>query len=149
MSGRLLQPGSDVPLFSVKNQDGDVVTPDDIKSRWAVVYFYPKDSTPGCTVEAVDFSKLVKNFQKSNCMIIGVSADSCESHQRFIKNKKLTIQLLSDSDKKMYKAFGVAGRTTFLTDPNNKIVKVWANVKPAGHAEAVFESLKRLQTLAF
>lgn len=80
-------------------------------------------------------------------MIFGVSADSCESHQRFIGKKDLTIQLLSDSDKKMQKAFGVSGRTTFLTDPNNLIVKVWTNVKPAGHAEEVLASLKHLQTL--
>lgn len=148
MAFRLLQPGADVPFFSVKNQNGDTVTPDDIKSTWAVVYFYPKDNTPGCTVEASDFSRLKKDFHRSRCTIFGVSADSCESHQRFIAKKDLTIQLLSDPDKKMYKAFGVVGRTTFLTDPNNLIVKVWMNVKPVGHAEEVLESLRNFQRLS-
>lgn len=148
MAVRLLQPGSDVPFFSVENQNGDIVTPDDIKSTWAVVYFYPKDNTPGCSVEATSFSLLRKDFHRARCVVFGVSADSCDSHRRFIEKKDLTIQLLSDPDKKMYKAFGVSGRTTFLTDPNNMIVKVWENVKPAGHAEDVLATLKRLQTLA-
>lgn len=148
MAVRLLQSGSDVPFFSVKNQKEDMVTPDDIKSTWAVIYFYPKDNTPGCTVEAVSFSRLKKDFQRAHCMVLGVSSDSCDSHRKFIEKKDLTIQLLSDSDKKMSKAFGVSGRTTFLTDPNNMIVKVWKNVKPAGHAEDVLATIKRLQALA-
>lgn len=144
--------------FTLKNQDNIEVSLRDFAGRWIVVYFYPKDDTPGCTTEACEFSDSFSEFVDMSAVIIGISPDSPEKHSKFIQKYNLKVTLLSDNDKKVmtnYDAFGekmmygkvVMGvkRTTYLIDPNGNVVKIWKNVKAKGHANAVREELIKLQ----
>ena len=119
-----------------------------------LIYFYPKDDTPGCTIETKDFSKLYKKFKKIKCELVGISKDSLESHKKFKKKYKVPFDLLSDSNVKMQKKYGIWGtksfmgkkflgtiRSTVLID-KGKIKKIWSNVRVKGHAKEVFEFLK-------
>ncbi len=123
--------------------------------QYLVIYFYPRDNTPGCTSEAKDFSKLYKEFKKLNCDIFGISKDSVESHKKFISKFKIPFQLLSDEkiialkkygawgEKSMYgKKFMGIKRTTVLINPKGKIIKIWNNVKVKDHAKEVLSCLK-------
>ncbi len=152
-----LQVGQKAPKFSAKNQDGIVTTLADFASKWLVLYFYPKDNTPGCTVEATDFSRLAPDFAGLGAVILGVSPDSEKSHCRFIEKQSLSIELLSDPEHQVAEAYGAWGlkkfmgkeymgilRSTFLIDPSGKIACIWPNVKTKGHAEAVLEKLREL-----
>ena len=125
------------------------------KNKFLIIYFYPRDNTPGCTSEAKDFSKLYKEFKKLNCEIFGISKDSIESHQKFISKFKIPFQLLSDEkiialkkygawgEKSMYgKKFMGIKRTTVLINPKGKIIKIWNNVKVKDHAKEVLSCLK-------
>ena len=125
------------------------------KNKFLIIYFYPRDNTPGCTNEAKDFSKLYKEFKKLNCDIFGISKDSVESHQKFISKFKIPFQLLSDdkiialkkygawAEKSMYgKKFMGIKRTTVLINPKGKIIKIWNNVKVKDHAKEVLSCLK-------
>ena len=125
------------------------------KNKFLIIYFYPRDNTPGCTNEAKDFSKLYKEFKKLNCDIFGISKDSIESHQKFISKFKIPFQLLSDDkiialkkygawgEKSMYgKKFMGIKRTTVLINPKGKIIKIWNNVKVKDHAKEVLSCLK-------
>ena len=125
------------------------------KNKFLIIYFYPRDNTPGCTNEAKDFSKLYKEFKKLNCDIFGISKDSVESHQKFISKFKIPFQLLSDDkiialkkygawgEKSMYgKKFMGIKRTTVLINPKGKIIKIWNNVKVKDHAKEVLSCLK-------
>ena len=125
------------------------------KNKFLVIYFYPRDNTPGCTNEAKDFSKLYKKFKKLNCEIVGISKDSIESHKKFISKFKIPFQLLSDEKiitLKKYKAWGEKSmygkkfmgikRTTILINTKGKIIKIWNNVKVTDHAKEVFGFLK-------
>ena len=125
------------------------------KNKFLIIYFYPRDNTPGCTNEAKDFSKLYKEFKKLNCEIFGISKDSVESHKKFISKFKIPFQLLSDDkiialkkygawgEKSMYgKKFMGIKRTTFLINPKGKIIKIWNNVKVKDHAKEVLSCLK-------
>jgi peroxiredoxin Q/BCP len=125
------------------------------KNKFLIIYFYPRDNTPGCTNEAKDFSKLYKEFKKLNCEIFGISKDSIESHKKFISKFKIPFQLLSDEkivslkkyrawgEKSMYgKKFMGIKRTTVLISPKGKIIKIWNNVKVKEHAKEVFSCLK-------
>ena len=125
------------------------------KNKFLIIYFYPRDNTPGCTNEAKDFSKLYKEFKKLNCEIFGISKDSIESHQKFISKFKIPFQLLSDDkiialkkygawgEKSMYgKKFMGIKRTTVLINPKGKIIKIWNNVKVKDHAKEVLNCLK-------
>ncbi|MEI6805628.1 MAG: peroxiredoxin [Myxococcaceae bacterium] len=127
----------------------------DYKGQWIVLYFYPKDDTPGCTREACGFQDLSKIFHEHNAVILGVSRDNAESHQEFKKKYKLEFPLLSDPDLSLHKAYGAYGektsygktsmgviRSTFLIDPQGNIAKVWPNVKVDGHVEKVLEAIK-------
>ena len=122
--------------------------------NYVVIYFYPKNDTPGCTLETNDFNKLLPNFKKLNCEIYGISKDNLESHNKFKKKYKIKFNLLSDLDKKVLKKYKVWGkkkfmgrefmgiiRSTFLIDKKGKILKVWKNVKVKGHAEEVLKIL--------
>lgn len=153
-----LKAGSRAPEFSLKNQGGEDVRLGDFKGKWVVLYFYPKDNTPGCTIEANDFTKLLKDFQKLNAEILGVSPDSCTSHVKFIKSQNLKVTLLSDAEQKALKAYDVwqlkqfmgkefmgVVRSTFLIDPEGKIAHLWRAVKADGHAAEVREKLRELQ----
>jgi peroxiredoxin Q/BCP len=123
--------------------------------QYLVIYFYPRDNTPGCTNEAKDFSKLYKEFKRLNCEIFGISKDSIESHKKFISKFKIPFQLLSDEkiialkkygawgEKSMYgKKFMGIKRTTVLINPKGKIIKIWNNVKVKDHAKEVLSCLK-------
>ena len=161
MAKQELKAGAPAPDFSVKDQTGAWVRLNDFKGKWVVLYFYPKDNTPGCTIEAIAFTKYLKDFSKLNAEILGTSPDSCESHVKFINSQKLKISLLSDPDQKFCKAYDVwqlkqfmgkeymgVVRSTFLIDPEGKIAFLWNSVKAEGHAEAVLEKLKELQKQA-
>ena len=125
------------------------------KNKFLVIYFYPRDNTPGCTNEAKDFSKLYKEFKKLNCEIFGISKDSVDSHKKFISKFKIPFQLLSDEKITALKKYGAWGeksmygkkfmgikRTTVLINPKGKIIKIWNNVKVKDHAKEVLRCLK-------
>jgi peroxiredoxin Q/BCP len=146
------------PAFSLPNQDGKKVALKDLSGQWVVLYFYPKDDTPGCTTEACEFTTNWDKFQKLSARVIGVSPDSAESHQAFIAKFNLKIDLLSDLDHAVMLKYGAWGeknnygkisegvlRTTVLIDPEGKIAHYWPRVKAAGHAEKVAEKLAELQ----
>ena len=130
----------------------------DFAGQWLVLYFYPKDNTPGCSTEAIDFTALSPQFQQLNAVILGVSPDSEKSHCRFIEKHNLTIQLLSDTEHQLAEIYQVWGlkkfmgkeymwikRATFLIDPRGNIAYIWSNVKVKAHAEAVLKKLEELQ----
>jgi len=144
------------PAFTLQDAGKSKVKLTDHKGRWVVLYFYPRDNTPGCTLEALDFSALKLEFEKLDAVVLGISRDSCESHQRFIDKKGLTITLLSDPDAKVQKKYGAWGkkkfmgkesegtiRTTLLIAPSGHIEARWDNVRVKGHAEQVLSILKR------
>ncbi len=144
--------------FCLKNQNKKEVCLDDFKGKWVVLYFYPKDDTPGCTLEGIDFTKKLKEFEKLNAKIFGISGDSEESHCSFIKKHKLKIELLCDTDKKIAKKFEAYGektsfgkkifgiiRSTFIINPKGEIVHSWKDVKVDGHVGEVLNKLKELQ----
>tara|TARA_B100000073_G_C23516631_1_gene486070 strand:+ start:213 stop:680 length:468 start_codon:yes stop_codon:yes gene_type:complete len=125
--------------------------------KYLVIYFYPKDDTPGCTIETIDFNKLLPKFKKLNCEIYGISRDDLKSHHKFKEKYKIRFDLLSDKDLKIIKKYKVWGkkmfmgrkfmgilRTTVLIDPYGKILKIWRNVKVKGHATEVFKALQNL-----
>src|SRR3989344_9557078 len=136
--------------FCLQNQNGKNVCLKDFLGKWVVVYFYPKDNTTECTIEAIDFSGKIKEFEKLNAKILGISADSKESHCNFIEKQNLKIELLSDIDKKVIKQFGAWGkkklygkeyegtiRSTFLINPDGEISHEWKSVHAEGHADEV------------
>ena len=154
-----IAPGTPAPDFSLNNAEGSAKTLSDLKGRWTVLYFYPKDNTPGCTLEANEFNAARDSFQALQAHVVGVSPDSCKSHQNFAKKQGLTIELLSDPEKTMLETYGVwqeksmygrsymgVVRTTLLIDPEGVIREVWSKVKVKGHVEAVLQRLKELQT---
>lgn len=151
----MLQVGNNVPAFSALNQNGNAVNATDLRGRWAVLYFYPKDSTPGCTQEACDFRDANEILQSLGCKIFGISKDSAKSHTNFISKYELPFDLLSDTTVELCQSFGVwveksmygkkyfgIQRATFLINPNGQIVHVWENVSVNGHANEVLEKLK-------
>lgn len=153
-----LETGAKAPFFCLLDHNEKETTLKDLAGKWVVLYFYPKDNTPGCTAEAVEFTTRLKDFEKLGAVILGVSADSPQSHRGFIEKQKLALRLLSDMDKKMLQAYGVwqkkkmAGReymgivrSTFLIAPDGKLVKVWPNVKVKGHVDEVLAALKELK----
>lgn len=153
--------GKKAPAFSLPNQDGKTVKLSDFKGRWVVLYFYPKDSTPGCTTEACDFTAGLKDFEALDAVVLGCSADSAESHQKFIAKYKLKVTLLSDAEHDMMKAYGAWGeknlygktvvgiiRSTVIIDPEGKVAYHYPKVRSAGHAEAVKEQLAALRDAA-
>lgn len=154
----MLEIGQKAPDFCLKNQDEVEICLKDLKGKWVVLYFYPKDNTPGCTTEACDFTNEFEEFEALDAVILGVSPDSCESHRKFIEKKGLKITLLCDEEKKVLKAYGAWGkkkmfgkeyegviRTTYLIDPNGNIAYIWPKVRVKGHVEKVKERLKELK----
>ena len=151
----MISEGDKVPSFELLNEEGKKVKSSDFKGKKHVIYFYPKDFTPGCTTEADEFSKEHNKFKKEGIEIIGVSPDDTDSHKKFCEKMKITYTLLADTEKELSKKFGVWGkkqfmgreymgvnRSTFLVDEKGKIFKVFPKVKPAGHAKEVLESFK-------
>jgi len=153
-----LEVGQKAPEFAPPNQRGEISKLADFAGQWLVLYFYPKDNTPGCSTEAIDFTALSPQFQQLNAVILGVSPDSEKSHCRFIEKHNLTIQLLSDPEHQLAEIYQVWGlkkfmgkeymgikRSTFLIDPQGNIAYIWSNVKVKAHAEAVLKKLQELQ----
>ena len=129
----------------------------DSLGKFVVLYFYPKDDTPGCTIETNDFNKLLSKFKKLDCEVYGISKDSLKSHDKFREKYKIKFDLLSDEETKIHKKYNVWGkkkfmgreftgiiRTTFLIDKFGKIIKIWKNVKVKDHAKEVLETLKNI-----
>ena len=151
----MIKENSKAPNFKLPSSNNKDFELNKSLKRYLVIYFYPRDNTPGCTNEAKDFSKLNKEFKKLNCEIVGISKDSIESHKKFINKFKIPFQLLSDEKiitLKKYKAWGEKSmygkkfmgikRTTILINTKGKIIKIWNNVKVTDHAKEVFGFLK-------
>ena len=152
----MLKEGNKAPAFKLKNQDGETVSLSDYKGKKVVLYFYPKDNTSGCTKEACSFRDGFPKFGKLNAEILGVSADSVESHKKFARKFKLPFTLLSDESKKMIEKYGVwkeksmygrkymgIERTTFIIDEEGRIKKIFPKVKVPEHDKEVLEVLNR------
>ena len=145
------------PNFKLPSTDNSIFELNKVKKKNIILYFYPKDDTPGCTIESRDFSKLNNLITKSNTIVLGISKDSIQSHLKFIKKYKLKFNLLSDEKLSLIKKYGVWGkksflgkkymgiiRTTFLINSKGKIHKIWSNVRVKDHAKEVFEELKKI-----
>ena len=154
----MLEIGDAIPAFCLPNQDEEEICFRDIKGRWAVIYFYPKDNTPGCTTEACAFTEALPDFTALEAIILGVSPDSPKKHRNFIEKKNLKITLLADESKDLCKSFGVwqlkkfmgreymgVVRSTFLIAPDGTLAYKWGKVKVKGHVDEVKEKLKELQ----
>ena len=149
--------GSKAPAFTLPDQDGKNVSLEDFRGQWVILYFYPKDDTPGCTKEACEFTSLLNEFETLRASVIGVSPDSPESHQKFAQKHQLQVQLLSDADHKVMQKYGAWGekrmygktyegvlRSTVIIDPEGTIVHRWDKVKAPGHAALVHAKLNEL-----
>ena len=146
--------GSAAPEFSLATSDGSQVSLKDFKGKWVVLYFYPKDMTSGCTIEAKNFQRDLAQYEKTGTVILGVSVDSADSHKEFCTKEGLTFKLLADPGGKVsaqygstmdYKGTTMAARNTFLISPEGKIAKVYTGVKPAEHSEQVLKDLAELK----
>lgn len=153
-----IEVGAEAPNFCLPDKDNKEVCLNDFKGKFVVLYFYPKDNTPGCTTEAIGFTGILPELQKLDTVVIGISPDSPESHAKFIKKKNLKVTLLSDVDKKVIKEYGKWAkkkfrgkeymgvvRSTFLINPNGKIVHIWPKVSVKGHPEDVQNVLTELK----
>lgn len=153
-----LKENDKAPSFNLSNQDGEKVKLGDFKSKWVLLYFYPKDSTPGCTKEACAMQDHLKQFNKMDFVVLGASPDSVASHRKFADKFGLEFDLLADEEKTLANDYGVWGkkkfmgkeymgvnRSSFLIDPKGKIAKIYAKVKPAEHAAEVLNDLKELK----
>jgi len=150
--------GDKAPDFCLEDPDRGEICLEDHKGKWVVLYFYPKDNTKGCTLEALEFTAAEDEFKEKNAVILGVSPDSLKSHSNFRKKHELSINLLSDTGKETLEAYGVwqkkkmygreymgVVRSTFLIDTERKIAHIWPKVRVAGHVDNVMEKLTELQ----
>ena len=146
------------PALNLSSTSGNSYSLKDSIGKYVILYFYPKDDTPGCTIETNDFNKLLTKFKKLNCDLFGISKDNLKSHNRFKEKYKIKFDLLADDEIKIVKSYKVWAkkkfmgrefmgviRSTFLIDPKGKIVKIWHNVKVKDHAKEVLETLKDIQ----
>jgi peroxiredoxin Q/BCP len=146
--------GQAAPTFTLPSQTGDPVSLDSFHGKWVVLYFYPKDMTSGCTIEAHNFQRDQAKYDAANAVVLGVSVDTVDSHKQFCTKDGLTFHLLADPDHKVVDEYGslghfgtmtIANRNTFLIDPSGKIVKVWTKVDPSHHSEEVLAALAELK----
>jgi thioredoxin-dependent peroxiredoxin len=146
--------GTKAPDFTLKSQEGKTMSLHDFKGKWVVLYFYPKDFTQGCTIEAHNFQADQDKYTKMNAAIVGVSVDTVDSHQQFCTKENLSFKLLSDEKHEVVNTYGstqkfganeVAARNTFLVDPQGIIRKVYLKVDPNPHSKEVLEALAELQ----
>lgn len=144
------QAGQPAPTFTLPSQDGTPTSLSGFKGKWVVLYFYPKDGTSGCTLEAHNFQQDAGKYQQMHAVIVGVSVDTVDSHKSFCAKEGLNFKLLSDSDKKVVAQYGslgsymgikIAKRNTFLINPDGEIVKVWTGVDPKAHSAEVLAEL--------
>ncbi|MCS6988777.1 MAG: thioredoxin-dependent thiol peroxidase [Chloroherpetonaceae bacterium] len=153
----LLEQGSKAPAFKTIDQDGKPVSLSDFKGKKVVLYFYPKDDTPGCAKEACAFRDHFSKFQKLNVEVLGVSVDDEKKHKKFAEKYNLPFRLLADAEKKIVRDYGVwakkkfmgkeymgTNRVTYIIDEEGKIARVFAKVKPETHAEEVLQALQTL-----
>src|SRR6266436_7406813 len=146
--------GTNAPTFNLTTNEGKQASLSDFKGKWVVLYFYPKDFTGGCTLEAHNFQRDLAKYGAVNAVILGVSVDTAESHKSFCAKEGLNFKLLSDADAKVSAAYGsvmeyngakLSARNTFIIDPAGRVAKVFAGVKPSGHSEEVLSALADLQ----
>ena len=150
-----IQIGSSAPQFEMPDDRGDIITLSSYEGKYLILFFYPKDNTPGCTTESKDFSALKEKFSELGAHILGVSRDSVKKHQNFIAKQDLSIQLGADLTGEMTEAYGVwvekkmygktymgIQRATFLIGPGGDVINIWPKVKVKGHAEEVLQTLK-------
>ncbi len=155
----MLEIGNKAPEFCIPNQDEVEICLRDLKGKWIVLYFYPKDNTPGCTTQACDFTQAEPEFDDLDAVILGVSPDSCLKHRNFISKKDLGITLLSDESKEVCESYGVwqlkktfgkeymgVVRSTFIINPKGEISAIWSKVKVKEHSQIVKQSLIELQS---
>ena len=150
-----LQEGQRFIDFNLKNQDGETVKLDDFKGQWLVVYVYPKDDTPGCTIQGKSFTATKQEFDDANIAVVGVSEDDVDSHKSFCNKFGFTIDLLADPNHELLEAAGVGqsdykgtmywNRTSFVIDPSGILRKVYTNVKPEGHEKTLLDDIKSMQ----
>ena len=154
----MIEVGQKAPEFCLPNQDEVEICLKDLKGKWVVLYFYPKDNTPGCTTEAKEFTEALKEFEELDAVVLGVSPQDCASHRKFIEKHSLGVTLLCDTDHQVLKAYGAWGkkklygkeyegviRTTVLIDPEGNIAAIWPKVRVKGHVEKVKEKLQELR----
>lgn len=153
-----MKPGDKVPDLPLVLGSGKTARLSDYRGKWLVLYFYPKDSTPGCTTEGLEFNALLTRFRRAGAEILGVSKDSVKSHANFCAKQGFRFDLVSDADEALCKAFDVIRekslygrkflgieRSTFLIDPDGRVAAEWRKVRVAGHAEAVYDALRQFQ----
>ena len=147
------QPGQLAPDFTLPSQDGSRISLHDFKGKWVVLYFYPKDGTSGCTLEAHNFERDVAKYDQYHAVIVGVSVDSTNSHREFCAKQGLTFKLLADTEKAVSRQYGsltnllgfkISTRNTFLVNPDGHIAKVWTGVSPSTHSAQVLAALGQL-----
>lgn len=156
MSPKLLEAGVPAPSFSARDQEGKTVTLEEYRGRKVIIYFYPKDDTPGCTAEACAFRDNLPKFQKLGVDVLGVSVDDERKHRKFADKFQLPFRLVADTEKSIVEAYGVWGpkkfmgreymgtsRVSYLLDAEGVIEKVWPKVKPAEHAEEVLDYIQK------
>jgi thioredoxin-dependent peroxiredoxin len=146
--------GQAAPTFTLPSQDGSQISLDSYRGKWVVLYFYPKDMTSGCTIEAHNFQRDQAQFDARNAIILGVSVDTPDSHKQFCTKEGLTFRLLADPNHTVVDAYGslgnyagfkIANRNTFLIDPQGNIAKVWTKVQVQHHSEEVLAALDQLK----
>ena len=147
------QTGQTAPDFTLPSQDGSRISLHDFKGKWVVLYFYPKDGTTGCTIEAHNFQRDIAKYAQKSAVIVGVSVDSASSHQEFCAKQGLTFKLLADTEKTVSRQYSsltsllgykISARNTFLVNPEGKIAKVWTGVSPSRHSAEVLAALTQL-----
>jgi thioredoxin-dependent peroxiredoxin len=151
-----LEEGKRFVDFELQNQDGETVTLNDFAGKWLVVYVYPKDDTPGCTIQGKSFTASKKEFDDANIEVVGVSADDVASHKNFCNKFSFTIDLLADPSHELLSAAGVGqsdykgtmywNRTSFVIDPNGNLRKTYEKVNPEGHERVLLEDIKAMQS---
>ena len=152
-----IEVGKNAPTFTLPSDSGEEISLADLKGKNVVLYFYPKDDTPGCTIEAQDFSKKLKDFEALDTIVLGVSKDNIKSHCKFVEKYDLKVTLLADETQKTCKDYDVIKeksmlgkkymgieRSTFLINKIGKLSKIWRQVKVNGHVEEVLEALKQV-----
>jgi thioredoxin-dependent peroxiredoxin len=151
----MLEAGKPFPNFSLSNQDGKALSLGDFAAKWLVVYFYPKDDTPGCTIQGQSFTATKSDFDEAGISVVGVSQDDVDSHKSFCNKFSFTIDLLADTNAELLKACGVGqseykgtmywDRTSFVVDPSGVLRKVYEKVNPQGHERTLLEDIKQLK----
>jgi peroxiredoxin Q/BCP len=154
MDSELPEVGKPAPEFTLKNDEGKDVSLKDYRGKWVVLYFYPKDATPGCTIEARNFQRDLAQYEKAGAVILGVSVDSVDSHKSFCEKEGLNFKLLADTETKVSASYGsimerggnkLSARNTFIIDPNGAVAKVFPAVQVAKHSEEVLAALAELR----